>query len=111
MYARSLTMYFQPGQLDEALRIGRESILPELREHAGYQGTVRLIDRSTHKLVTISLWQTEADLRASGADPRASGGSHSHHKTQARLAKHSHHFAATPPVVETYECQWHPVIG
>jgi hypothetical protein len=111
MYARSLTMYFQPGELDEALRIARESILPELREHAGDQGTIELFDRSTHKRVVITLWQTEADLWASGADPRASGESASHHKTQARLAKHSHHFAATPPVVEIYECEWHPVIG
>jgi heme-degrading monooxygenase HmoA len=104
MYARSLTMYFQPGELDEALRIARESILPELREHAGDQGTIELFDRSTHKRVVITLWQTEADLRASGE-------SASHHKTQARSAKHSHHFAATPPVVEIYECEWHPVIG
>jgi heme-degrading monooxygenase HmoA len=104
MYARSLTFYYQPGKLDEALRIRRESILPELREHAGYQGIIELIDRSTHKLVAITLWQTKADVEAVGD-------SHSHPKVQTRLAKHSHLFAATPPVIEIYECEWHPVIG
>jgi heme-degrading monooxygenase HmoA len=99
-----MTTHYQPGKLDEALRIERESILPELREHAGHQGTIELLDRSRHKMVIISLWQTKADVEAAG-------GSHSHPKVQARLAKISHHFAPTPPVFESYECERHPVIG
>jgi len=100
MYARSVTMHYQPGKLDEAFRYTHESILPDMREHAGYQGSIMLFDRSTHKLVGITLWQTEADLRASGA----SGEDPSHPKTQARLSKARHHFAAEP-LVEIYECE------
>ena len=95
MYARFVTLQFQPGKLDEALHITNESIRPELRQQAGFQGTTVLLDRSNNKVVAISLWQTEADLQASGA-------SISHPSVQARLAKVSSLFAAAP-LVETYE--------
>jgi hypothetical protein len=35
MYARVVTFQFQPGKLDEARQIMRESILPEIRQQAG----------------------------------------------------------------------------
>ncbi len=92
MYARVVTTQYQPGKLDEALQISSESIRPEVRQQAGFQGTTVLLDRNNNKIVAISLWQTEADLQASGASGLV----------QERLAKVSSLFAAAP-IVETYE--------
>jgi Antibiotic biosynthesis monooxygenase len=94
MYARVVTFQFQSGKLDEALQIARESILPEIRQRAGVQEITLLLDRSTNKMVAMSLWQTEADLQADM--PNA----------PARLAKTSSLVAATP-LVETYEVAEH----
>jgi quinol monooxygenase YgiN len=94
MYARVVTFQFQPGKLDEALQIARESILPGVRQRAGMQENTVLLDRSTNKMVAISLWQTEADLQADMAN------------APARLAKTSSLLAATP-LVETYEVADH----
>jgi len=94
MYARIVTFQLQLGKLDEALKIARESILPELRQRAGVQEITVLLDRSTNKMAAISLWRTEADLQADM------------HNTPARLAKTSSLVAATP-LVETYEVAEH----
>ncbi len=90
MYARVVTTQYQPGKLDEGLHIFRESVLPELKQQAGFQGITLLLDRSNNKMAGISLYQTEADLQASGTN------------IQARFAIASSRFAAAP-LVETYE--------
>ncbi len=93
MHARVVTIQFQPGKVDEATQILRESILPETRQQTGFQGVMALLDRSTDKSIAITLWQTEADAQASGA---------SSSYLQAQLAKVASFFAAAP-IVETYE--------
>ena len=90
MYARVVTIQYQPGKLDEGLHIVRESILPEIKQQAGVQGLTLLLDRSANKMVAISLWQTEADLQADMPN------------SPARVAKTSSLVAAAP-LVETYE--------
>ncbi len=93
MYARVVTFQFQPGKLDEARQLF-QSIQPEIRQQAGVQEIMLLLDRSANKALAISLWQTEADLQADM--PNA----------PARLARHSSFIAATP-LVETYEVADH----
>ena len=93
MHARVVTIQYQPGKVDEAIQILRESILPETRQQAGFKGMMALADRSTDKAMAISLWQTEADAQASGA---------SSSYLQAQLAKVAS-LSATAPVIETYE--------
>ncbi len=93
MHARVTTVQYQPGKLDEALQIYRESWLPEARQKRGFQGGMALVDRSTDKAISITLWQTEADARASGASSAY---------WQAQIAKVAPLFAAAP-TIETYE--------
>ncbi len=93
MHARVVTVQYQPGKVDEAVQLYRESMLPEARQQRGFQGTMALVDRSTGKAISITLWQTEADAQASGA-----GSAY----LQAQIAKVASHFAAAP-IVETYE--------
>jgi len=52
-----------------------------------------LVDRSADKGISITLWQSEADARASGA-----GSAH----MQGQVAKFASIFAAAPSI-ETYE--------
>lgn len=64
MYARVSTRQIQPGQMDEAIRILRDQTVPTVREQRGFKGGPVLVDRNTGKQITISVWETEADLRA-----------------------------------------------
>ena len=50
--------------MDEAVRILRDQTQPVVREQRGFKEGLVLADRNTGKLITISLWETEADLRA-----------------------------------------------
>jgi heme-degrading monooxygenase HmoA len=93
MYARVNTMQYQSGKVGEAFQIFRESILSETKRQAGFQGVTVLLDHATDKAVVITLWQTEADAKASGA--RSS-------YMQTQLLKASSLFAAAP-VIEIYE--------
>ena len=93
MHARVVTAQYQPGKVDEGTQIYRESMLPEARQQRGFQGAMALVDRSTGKAISITLWQTEADAQSSGSDSAY---------FQAQIAKVASLFAAAP-IVETYE--------
>ena len=93
MHARVVTVQYQPGKMDEGIQLYRESILPEARQQRGFKGAMGLVDRSTDKSISITLWQTEADAQASGTSSAY---------MQAQLAKVASLLAAAP-VIETYE--------
>lgn len=92
MFARAITFQYQPGTLDQAVEILRETVMPELRQLPGYQGATNLIDRERNMVLGITYWRTQADLDASGA-------SISHPRIQDRLAKVSVFFAGPPSAV------------
>ena len=93
MFARVIMTQYQPGTMDEALQIYRESVLPEARQQRGFKGTLGLIDRTTHKAISITLWESEADAQAGGMGSPY---------LQAQLAKIGSFFAAAP-IIEYYE--------
>ena len=55
--------------LDSALTLFRERVLPQLREHPGYEG-VYVLTTPEGKALIMSLWETEED--AAGAQARVS---------------------------------------
>ena len=63
-HARVLTATVQPGKSDEGMQIVRDSVLPAARQQPGFNGGLWLLDRSTGKVIAITLWKTEADLLA-----------------------------------------------
>jgi hypothetical protein len=93
MHARLVTSQFQLDKLEEALQLYRESILPEVRQLPGFKGRIGLGDRSKGKAIAITLWESEADARASGEGSAF---------MQASMAKFAPFYAA-PPVIEIYE--------
>ena len=64
MYARVTIAQVQPGKMDEGLQIVRDSVIPAAKQQPGFKGLWELVDRSNNKVLAISMWETEADLKA-----------------------------------------------
>ena len=62
--ARFLPTQFQPGKVDEARSVYHDSILPAANQQKGFQGLLLLIDNAANQCISITLWDTEDDLRA-----------------------------------------------
>jgi heme-degrading monooxygenase HmoA len=64
MHARVTRSRVTPDDIAEAVRIVESSIVPAAREQPGFQGYLHLVDLATGDGISITLWATEADLRA-----------------------------------------------
>ena len=89
-YARTGTGQVQQGKMDEVISLLRESSYPAYTNHQGFKGAMLLTQAGTNKSISITLWETEADTRASDARIQE-------HRQAARDAQDN------PPVVEYYE--------
>jgi heme-degrading monooxygenase HmoA len=65
VYARISTLEGSPEHIDEGLRQVRENVLPQLKQHEGFEGMVALADRKTGKTLGITFWESEEALKAS----------------------------------------------
>ena len=65
MFARVSTFQGPPDQTAEGIRLAREQILPAARLQDGFKGIYLLFDRETGRSLSITLWETEADMQAS----------------------------------------------
>ena len=97
MYARLTIATGLPGKQEELLRIERDSIVPACKQQKGFKGLYLLHDPKTNKGLTITLWETEADMKAA----EVSG------FYQQQVAKVKDVLAA-PPVREEYEVSLAP---
>ena len=97
MFARVTVAHTRPGKSDEVLRIHRESVVPACKGQKGFKGLYLLHDAKGAKGLTISLWDTEADMAAA----EASG------FYQEQVAKFRDLFSSAP-VKETYEVSIQP---
>lgn len=66
MYARVTTTQFSPYRLEEAISIIREHTVPAAQQQNGFKGYLLLVDRSSGKGITITLWEEESDRHISG---------------------------------------------
>lgn len=92
MFARAVTVQIQPEMMEEAIRIFREDIDPVAKKQKGCTGGYFLTDRETGKAVSISLWETEADMLAGEGNEYL----------REQVAKVVHLFTAQP-TTEHYE--------
>ena len=67
MFARVITVQAQPGKVDEAAMLYRDSVIPAAKKQKGFSGAMLLTDPVTGKGISITLWETEADQKASEA--------------------------------------------
>lgn len=69
MHARMST--YQAGQslsdqdVAQALKVAEEQVLPAAREMDGFRGILYLVERETGRSISVTLWDSEAALRAS----------------------------------------------
>jgi len=92
MQARVVNVQIEPSSKDEAIALYRDSVLPAAKQQKGYKSAFLLSDPNSGKSISISLWETEADMVAG----EASG------YLQQQFAKFGAMFTA-PPVTEHYE--------
>jgi len=91
MYARVVTAQVPPASLDEGIKLWKESVMPAVKSQKGFNSGKLLVNRTTGKIVTVGLWNSEAEMRATA------GGF-----VQEQIAKFGKMFSS-PPVVEEYE--------
>lgn len=92
MHARVTSFRVQPGKMDEANQISTESIIPAIKQQAGFKNFFVLEDSSSGKAMLITLFETEADMKTGV-------GSGFVQQQAAKIA----HLLAEAPVVEFYE--------
>ena len=68
MYARVTFDPIQPSNMDKAIQVEQGSILRAAKTEKGFKGLYFLTNRDTGKGMTISLWDTEADMTTAEGD-------------------------------------------
>ena len=92
MHVRAATVQIQSGKIQEFIK-AYDSLVPDLKAQKGYQGSYLMTDAGSGKALSISVWETEADMLASESD----GG-----YVKEQQAKIGVLFAG-PPELEHYE--------
>ncbi len=64
MKARVVTVNALPGKLNEMTAIYKDSVLPAGKQQKGFKGALLLTDADGNKGISITLWDTEADMNA-----------------------------------------------
>lgn len=91
MFARTTVMQGRPDTMNEAARIFTDSVLPAAQQQKGFKGALFLTDPASGKGMSVTLWESEEDLKA--------GESSGYFKEQiARFGP----LMASPPMREVY---------
>jgi heme-degrading monooxygenase HmoA len=65
MHARMVTVVVRDGKLEDVVRHALEVALPEAQRQPGFRGGSVLADAPARKVIGITYWESEEDLRAS----------------------------------------------
>ena len=65
MFARVTTLQGSPDQLDQGAQVIRERVLPAIQQAPGFKGFLALADRSSGKVVGMTLWEDEQAMQSS----------------------------------------------
>ena len=63
MYARVMTALIKPGYMEKMLHI-YQSIITTAEKQKGFKDIILLTNTKTNKVMSISVWETEADMKA-----------------------------------------------
>jgi heme-degrading monooxygenase HmoA len=64
MHARVSVFQMTPDELDAGVEYGRGTI-DKMMEMAGFRGNLALVDREAGKITSITLWESEEELKTS----------------------------------------------
>ena len=62
MHGRIVNVEVAPDDLQEAIEIYRDSVMPAAQEQKGFRGSLLFTDSNTGKAVSITIWDSEEDL-------------------------------------------------
>jgi heme-degrading monooxygenase HmoA len=65
MFARVTTSSMPKDKIDENSKFMAENTFPGSKKQKGYKGFLTMTNPETGERVTVSLWDTEADMKAS----------------------------------------------
>lgn len=68
MWARVSTFEGSPANTAESVSYLRDQIMPQARQLPGFRGVYALSDPQSGKSLTITLWDSEDELRASESE-------------------------------------------
>ena len=92
MHVRAATGQIQPGKMQETINIYNNSV-SVVKAQKGYQGAYLMTDAASGKVLSITFWESEADMLAG----ESIGGYY-----QQQVGKFGFVFAGTP-TLEHYE--------
>ncbi len=95
MHARVVTLQIRSDKVPEAVHIFRESVIPAAEKQQGFKGGLLLVDAAAGKGLSLTMWETEAEMRAT--------------ETGGYLAEQIDKFAAllaAPLIRETFEVRY-----
>ena len=93
MHVRAATVQIQSGKMQEAIDIYNKAVVSAIKAQKGYQGAYLMTDASSGKALSITIWESEADMMAG----ESSGGYY-----QQQIAKFASVFDGAPSL-EHYE--------
>ena len=70
MHARMFEFEGSAEEIEAAVELGREEILPLERQMPGFRGLILLADKEANRLVSVSLWDSEEQMQESEASAR-----------------------------------------
>ena len=65
MYAKVTSLQVKPGKIDDFIKIYNETQKSVNQQGQGFQSARLLTDTSTNRVVTVTIWATESDAKAS----------------------------------------------
>ncbi len=96
MFVRVITFLLKPEKLDEAASIYQSIIVPTAEAQKGCRSATFLVNYASGKGCSISIWETEEDMKTGETTPYL----------REQIARLAHTFASQP-VVEDYEMVAH----
>lgn len=67
MFARVTTVQTQPGKIDEAYGLWKESLLPLYKQFPGFERAHIVANREANRAIVIAYWDAPASAQAASA--------------------------------------------
>ncbi len=64
MFARVATIQGKPEKVNDSIRYFRENLISTAKTYQGFKGAYLMVDRKTGKTISLVMWETEKDLKA-----------------------------------------------
>ena len=65
MYVRAATVNIRPEKMQEVIDLHNDSLVPAAKAQKGWQGSYLMTDAGNGKILSITIWESEAEMLAS----------------------------------------------